>query len=98
MSAPVYIGDGASASGFRLAGLRVLTPSDDEILAAIEQVRDSTPLILLSATLARQLGDTELERLQSGHEPPLVVIPDVLGRVAMLDLARRMRQQLGVLE
>ncbi len=98
MSVPVFIGDEVSASGYRLAGLRVRVPEQRELTAVLAAACEEAPLVLLSAELARQLPDRQLESLLAGVTPPVVVVPDVRGRAELDDLATRMRRQLGVLE
>ena len=98
MSVPVYIGDEVSASGYRLAGLRVRVPERDDLPAVLAAACEEAPLVLLSADIARQLPDRQLENLLAGIAPPVVVVPDVRGRAKLDDLATRMRRQLGVLE
>ena len=98
MSEPVYIGDAVSAAGYRLAGLRVQVPDTAELLAQIEQACTDAPLVLLDADLAGQLPVAALDRLLSRVTPAVVVVPDVRGQAALPDLAKRLRQQLGVLE
>lgn len=87
-----------SASGFRLAGLHVRVPGDNELLETIERACEQTTLVLVSNDVARRIPQEQLDRLLSGIEPPVVVIPDVRGDKEMLDLATRLRRQLGVLE
>lgn len=98
MSLPVYIGDEVSAAGFRLAGLQVLSPQPDDILAAVRRACEQAPLVLISAQTAQQLEATALDELLAGMLPPVAIVPDVHGTVAMPDLATRLRKQLGVLE
>ena len=98
MAAPVYIGDEVSASGYRLAGLRVHTPGQDELSAIINSECANAPLILISADMARRLPAAQLDSLLARVTPPVVLVPDVRGNTPLADLAIRLRQQLGVLE
>lgn len=98
MNVPVYIGDAVSATGYRLAGLRVQVPDTADLLAQIEQVSADASLVLLGADLAAQLPVAALDRLLSAVSPAVVVVPDVRGQAELPDLANRLRQQLGVLE
>jgi len=98
MPAPVFIGDEVSASGYRLAGLRVLVPGRDDLAAVLAVACEDAPLVLISADLARQLPDRQLESLLARITPPVVVVPDVRGRAGLEDLSTRIRRQLGVLE
>jgi len=98
VSVPVYIGDAVSAAGYRLAGLRVHVPDTAELLVQVEQATVDASLVLLGADVAAQLPVAALDRLLSGVNPAVVVVPDVRGRAVLPDLANRLRQQLGVLE
>lgn len=98
MSVPVFIGDEVSASGYRLAGMRVRVPAPEQLLAAITAACDEAPLVLLSATVAQQLPAAQLETLLARIAPPVVVVPDIRGRSPLADLPNRLRRQLGVLE
>lgn len=98
MALPIYIGDEVSATGYRLAGLRVRSPSPDECEEVLKWACEEAPLILISAGLAESIPQPRLDECLSRQEPPIVVVPDVLGRTSMPDLANRLRKQLGVLE
>ncbi len=98
MSVPIYIGDEVSASGFRLAGLRTRSPEPDECEEVLQWACNEAPLILISAALADCIPQTRLDECLSRQSPPIVIVPDVLGRASMPDLANRLRRQLGVLE
>lgn len=99
MTVPVYIGDAVSAAGYRLAGLRVhVLSTTDDVHMEIEHACHDASLVLLGADLAGQLPVVELDRLLSRVAPAVVVVPDVRGQAVLPDLARRLRQQLGVFE
>jgi vacuolar-type H+-ATPase subunit F/Vma7 len=98
VSVPIYIGDEVSASGFRLAGLRTRSPEPDECEEVLQWACNEAPLILISAALADCIPQHRLDECLSRQSPPIVVVPDVLGRASMPDLANRLRRQLGVLE
>jgi len=98
MPVPVYIGDEVSASGYRLAGLRVRIPGQGDIAAVLAAACAEAPLVLISATVARGIPAAQLERLLAGVTPPVVVVPDVREPASRDDLAPRMRRQLGMLE
>jgi vacuolar-type H+-ATPase subunit F/Vma7 len=98
VSVPIYIGDAVSAAGYRLAGLRVHVPDTAELLVQVEQATVDASLVLLGADVAAQLPVAALDRLLSGVNPAVVVVPDVRGQAVLPDLANRLRQQLGVLE
>jgi len=98
MPLPCYIGDEVSATAWRLAGLRVCVPKDEELLDVVQRTCDQASLVLVSAALAQRLPVAELDALLARVTPPVIVIPDVRGRTPVPDLAIRVRRQLGVLE
>jgi vacuolar-type H+-ATPase subunit F/Vma7 len=98
MSVPVFIGDELSASGYRLAGLRVLVPAPDDLAVQLDAACTEAPLVLIDAASARRLPPAQLEKLLAGTDPPVVVVPDVRGLARPDNLSVRLRRQLGVLE
>jgi len=98
MSLPIYLGDEVSASGYRLAGLRVRVPAAHQLPAALTAACKDAPLVLISAGIAQQLPAAQLEQLLANVTPPVVVVPDLRVQSRLADLSIRLRQQLGVLE
>lgn len=95
---PVFIGDEASAAGFRLAGVRALSPPPDAVISTVEAAAREAPLVLLGAPLAATLPAGLLDRLLAATDSQVVVVPDVRGDAALPDLAAQAHRQLGVLE
>jgi len=98
MELPVYIGDTVSATGYRLAGMRVHVPAADEALEVIEAACNEAPLVLLGSDLASRIPSPQLDALLSRTDPAVVVVPDIRGEAPLPDMAHRLRKQLGVLE
>ena len=98
MVAPVFIGDEVTAAGFRLAGVRVRTPLEDELSRVLDWANNNTSLIFITAEYAAALSQEQQNRLLSQLDPPVVVIPDIRSNTPVQDLATRLRAQLGVLE
>lgn len=98
MKLPVYIGDPVSATGYRLAGLKVHVPCAEDVLEALEAACDEAPLVLLGSDLASRIPSRQLDALLSRTAPAVVVVPDVRGQAPLPDMAHRLRKQLGVLE
>jgi len=98
MSLPVFIGDEVNAAGFHLAGLRVRTPSAENLREVVQWACDHAPLVLISADVAQRLPATVLDRLLTSVMPCVVIVADVHNATPMPDLTTRLRQQLGVLE
>jgi vacuolar-type H+-ATPase subunit F/Vma7 len=92
-----YIGDEATAAGYRLAGAEVRVPAAEEALDVFRRAREAeAELILLSAALVSALPRVELEPALLGEEPLVVIVPDAHGRHAPPDVAREVRLALGI--
>ena len=97
MARVFYIGDEATAAGYRLAGAEVRVPSEAEAAEAFRRACEpATDLVLLSAEVAAQLPRAELEAALLGERPLVAVVPDVYGRRAAPDVARDVRLALGI--
>lgn len=96
MQAPIYLGDEASAAGYRLAGARVHVPAPGEEAAALAQARAEAPLVLLGAALAARIPESALRAAQAATAPLLLVVDDVSGGSTATDLPQRLRAQLGM--
>ena len=98
MVAPVFIGDEVTAAGFRLAGVRIRIPEEEELSRVVEWANNNTSLIFITAEYAARLSQDQQNRLLSHKDPPVVVIPDIRTNTPVQDLATQLRAQLGVLE
>ena len=92
-----YIGDEATAAGYRLAGAEVRVPAGAEAPDVFRRaLAAETDLILLSAELAAALPRDELEAAVLGDRPLVAIVPDVHGRHPAPDVARDVRMALGI--
>jgi vacuolar-type H+-ATPase subunit F/Vma7 len=92
-----YIGDEATAAGYRLAGAEVRSPAVDEAPEVFRRAQAAdVDLILLSAGLAGTLPVDELEAAVRGERPLVAIVSDVHGRHAPPDVARDVRLALGI--
>ena len=92
-----YIGDEATAAGYRLAGAEVRSPAVDEAPEVLRRAQAAdVGLILLSAGLAGTLPVDELEAAVRGVQPLIAIVSDVHGRHAPPDVARDVRLALGI--
>lgn len=97
MERPLFIGDETTAAGYRLAGVAVHSPEPEATADALAQARaKDPPLILITAEYADHLKTAELDRLLSSAPPPIHLVTDAGNRVAVPDLAARIRAQVGV--
>ena len=92
-----YIGDAATAAGYRLAGAEVRVPTVEEVPEVFHRAQESeADLILLSAQFAGELPPAELDAAVLGERPLVAIVPDVHGRHAAPDVAREARIALGI--
>jgi len=96
MSAPIYIGDEASAAGFRLAGARIVVPDEGAEAAALADARAAASLVLVSAAVAARIPEGDLARASGALTPLTLIVPDLAGVVPVPDVAARLRRQLGL--
>lgn len=94
---PAFIGDEVSAAGYRLAGIRVYTPDDEEeALLLFRRLMQETELIILSIDVARKLPPEEVKQAVRALTPLVLVVPDLRGQTPMRDLSTRLRTELGI--
>jgi len=92
-----YIGDEATAAGYRLAGAESRVPAPAETPAVFRRaIADGADLILLSAACAADLDPEELRAALVAEQPLLAVVPDVYGVHPAPDVAREVRLALGI--
>jgi vacuolar-type H+-ATPase subunit F/Vma7 len=92
-----YIGDEATAAGYRLAGAEVRIPADGEAAELFRRAQAAdVDLILLSAGLSGQVPSDELDAAVQGERPLVAIVADVHGRHAPPDVARDVRLALGI--
>jgi vacuolar-type H+-ATPase subunit F/Vma7 len=92
-----YIGDEATAAGYRLAGAETRVPGEGETAEVYRRaVADGADLILLSAERAADLEAAELDAALVGLRPLTAIVPDVFGRRSPPDVAREVRIALGI--
>ena len=97
MTQVYYIGDEATAAGYRLAGAETRVPSVAEAPETFHRaVSDGATLILLSAEFAGTLDPEELTAALLGEQPLVAIVSDVYGRHPMPDIAREVRLALGI--
>jgi vacuolar-type H+-ATPase subunit F/Vma7 len=92
-----YIGDEATAAGYRLAGAEVRVPNAAEAPEVFRRaLAGDTDLVLLSAEFAAVLPPAELEAAVLGDRPLVAIVPDTHGRHAPQDVAHEVRLALGI--
>jgi len=93
----VYIGGEATAAGFRLAGVDTRVASAGDAAATLRQAFSEHPdCVLFDGTLVDYVPVAELEHALVALSPLFTVIPDVRGRGAPPNLARTVRNALGI--
>jgi vacuolar-type H+-ATPase subunit F/Vma7 len=96
MGATVFIGDELTATGYRLAGADVMTPSPAETATAFARACADARLVIVTAEFARRIPSADLDTAIVAETPIVTVVPDILGRTAPPDPVRRLRSTLGI--
>jgi vacuolar-type H+-ATPase subunit F/Vma7 len=96
MPLPCYIGDEATAAGYRLAGASTIIPRSGAEAEALASARANSSLVLISAGIASRIPPRELARACASFAPLTLVVPDLREDTEMPDLAARLRAQLGL--
>lgn len=92
-----YIGDEATAAGYRLAGALTRVPDRAEAGEAFHRaLADGASMVLLSAELADALDPQELSAALLAEQPLVAVVQDVYGLHPSPDMAREVRLALGI--
>ncbi|MBF0611207.1 MAG: hypothetical protein G8345_11870 [Magnetococcales bacterium] len=96
MAAPCFIGDELSAAGWRLAGFEILVPTAKELEEAVRQTISRVPLLILTGEMANRLPRALMEQLLASVNPMVLVVPTMQPASQGLDVAARIRSQLGI--
>ena len=98
MATYAFIGDQATAAGFRLGGAEVHSPATEQIPALFRRLMDETDLLLITAEAAAQVPEPLMRQSLHQGRPLLLVVPDAAGRRQPEDLAALLRRRLGMSE
>ena len=92
-----YIGDEATAAGYRLAGVVTRVPEPAEVTDTFRRaLTDGSTMVLLSSALAEGIDPEELAAAVLGEQPLAAIVPDIYGRHPAPDIAREVRLALGI--
>ncbi len=98
MTVACYIGEEATAAGFRLAGAAVRIAEEDAEPAAFAAGANEASLVIVSSSVAARLRGGALEAALAAPAPLVVIVPDLRGEAREPDLAARLRRELGLEE
>lgn len=96
MAIVCYVGDEISAAGFRLAGAKILVPSEGVETDALATACAEAKLVLVSAAIAARVDGAALARSLATLSPLTLLVPDPAGKAPLPDIAARLRRQLGL--
>lgn len=96
MSAPVFIGDELTGTGFRLAGLRVLEATPEEVGSDFLQALEQAPLVIITVRASSGLPPGVLEDAVRRARPPVAIVPEALGGPPLPDVEGEVLTALGV--
>jgi vacuolar-type H+-ATPase subunit F/Vma7 len=97
MARVVYIGDEATAAGFRLAGLDVRTALPGDAAELLRNALAERPeCVFFDGTLVDFVPPELFERALAAEPTLFAVVPDVRGRGAPPDMVHLVRGALGI--
>jgi vacuolar-type H+-ATPase subunit F/Vma7 len=93
----VYIGDEVTAAGFRLSGLEARAAEPSEAADVLQRAVDGgVELILLSGALVEHVPPRLHATLLTATTPLVAIVADVAGQCGPPDIAREVRDTLGI--
>ena len=98
MTVPVFIGDEVTASGFRLAVMRVVTPEEGDLLEIFERACRNASLIMITSGYLSMLDKSLQEECLMRESPAVVVVPDIRNMEPIPDLSTQLRKKMGMIE
>ena len=96
MAGACFIGDETAAAGFRLAGAAVRVPERGTETAALREESARAALVIVSRAVAERVEARELAQALASAAPLVIVLPDAAGLPPAIDVAARVRLQLGI--
>ncbi len=96
MNALRYLGDEASAAGFRLAGCEAFAASPGRERAAFEEACAGAALVMVSPGVAATIDPACFGAAVARAQPPIVVLPDLVGASAWPDPSASLARELGL--
>jgi vacuolar-type H+-ATPase subunit F/Vma7 len=94
----IFLGDEASAAGYRLAGVDARVVAAGCEAAELANARAAAPLVLVAASVAARTPEPLVRAACAAVAPLVAIVPDVGGDGALPDLATRLRRQLGLVD
>jgi vacuolar-type H+-ATPase subunit F/Vma7 len=94
----VFLGDEASAAGYRLAGVDARAVARGEEAVALADARAAAPLVLVATSVAARIPSPIMRAACAAIAPLVAIVPDLGGDGSLPDLASRLRRQLGLVE
>jgi len=92
----VFIGDEVAAAGFRLTGATVRVPATGAETAVLREETGRSTLVLIARATAERVDPAELAQTLASPRPLVIVLPDAAGLPPAVDVAARVRLQLGI--
>ena len=92
----IFIGDEASAAGYRLAGLATIVAEKDHETSAFVEALEHATVVLVSSTVAACIDPARLRCAFAAMSPLVVVVPALDASVPFPDIAIQLRAEIGL--
>ena len=92
----IYIGDEASAAGYRLAGVATFVPDAGSETRAFAQALNEAALVLVSSAVAARIDAARMSLAASAMTPLVAIVPALDPAVPFPDIGAQLRAEIGL--
>ena len=92
----IFIGDEASAAGYRLAGLATIVAEKKHETSAFVEALENATLVLVCSTVAARIDPARLHCAFAAMSPLVAVVPAMDASVPFPDIAIQLRAEIGL--
>jgi vacuolar-type H+-ATPase subunit F/Vma7 len=92
----IYIGDEASAAGYRLAGLATIVAEAGSEARAFAQAVNEAALVLVSSAVAARIDVARINLAASAMTPLVAIVPALDSEAAFPDIGAQLRAEIGL--
>ena len=92
----IYIGEEASAAGYRLAGFATVMPDAGRETSTFAQALEHATIVLVSSTVAARIDPARLRSAFAAMSPLVAIVPALDPSTHFPDVATQLRAEIGL--
>jgi len=96
MTAPIFLGDEVTGTGYRLAGADVRVPAADKVNLEFRQALADGDFVILAAGIAALLPANTVSQAVLRADPLVLIVPDAVDRLEPPDYGAVVTRALGI--